>query len=390
MKNILMISSGYCGKATANGICAQAICEELSNRKVFCEVISFGTEALRDIKQNIHYIIHKKETRGQRGLLKYISVLKRFLLHSLKPQYDEVLVDKIYEEAVGLYKNKPYDAVICMYFPLEAMVASYKLKKQFPEMKFLIYELDSVGDGLGGGKSLLERQLVFSYNVFLRKLYKQADAVFVLECHKYYWLEKYKQFKSKLEIVDLPLLKPTDDFKGERQKKIKFVYSGVLNENYRSPKKVIETFCAFDFDFQFDFYSKGCEAYLQSIENSKIIINGYVKQEELKKSLFESDFLVNIGNARSNSLPSKLINYISYCKPIIHFSMQENDICETYLKKYPEAFVVPYGKKIDEYKDALYFFVKKKKKNFSFEEVERLFEMNLPSYSVNSIIKKID
>lgn len=394
MKKVLIIASGYCGKATANGLCAQAICEELSCNNISCKVITYGDEDIAfDKDSNISYILHKKKEKQSNWFLRFLALLKRFICNTFSPQYDKKLVNKIYKEALKLYSIEKYDAIISMYFPIEAVLAGYKLKKKLQRVKCLIYELDSVGDGLGGGKSLSEKHLVFSYTFLLNKLYKKADGIMVLNCHKLYWEEKYKPFLQKLEIVDLPLLKNKKAPYCKENKEISFIYSGVLNENYRSPIKMVETFSSFDFSYKLNFYSKGCESYLKENqkENKKININGYVEKEVLEKAILNADFLINIGNSKSNSLPSKLITYMSYCKPIIHFSLQENDICEKYLSHYPAAFIVSDKQTLEEYKEKLILFINENiEKNIEFQDFVKSFEMNVPFYSTQKIIEKLN
>ncbi len=384
-QKILVFTSGY--GASANGICAEALVTEMENQGAYVVVISFDSEIKDYNSDKVISVLNKTPDQkvASNFLGKCINLLKEILLYSRTPKYNKVAVENAIDIANKLNKTIGFDRVVSVYFPVEAVITAYKLKKLYSNLKFVIYELDSVADGILGG-SKYGGYIVRAYKGLLNKIYKVADLVIVHKSHKECWLKEHNKHKSKLKISDLPILCEPDYFeKIEDDSCCKFLYGGTLDEAYRSPRKMVESLNKLDdISYNIDFYSKGCETLLKNLANPNIRLHGYVGKEELDKAISEADFLLSIGNAVSNSLPSKIITYMSYGKPIIHFSLQEKDVCAEYLEKYPLAFVV---KKNENPQQVLSEFIKNNVgKTVAFSEVCELFPMNLPRYSVECIL----
>lgn len=398
MRNILIIASGYCGNATANGLCAQALAKDFEQNGIAVHVISCDLHKEDCISENNVISVQrspKKKTNPTKSIFgKGWQFFKKRLLYTFTPQYDKAVTEKIIDTGKQICQKTKIDAIICMYFPLEAVVAGYKLKKVFPDICFVTYELDSVADGIAGG-SKWNKYLLFSYKRFLGHIYKKVDFVAVLECHKHHWIKENKRYKQKMKLVDLPLLKDTKLMSRETHRDgISFLYSGALDDSYRSPNSVLKAFELLNdnIDYKIDFYSKGCEETLGFFceNNKRLNCHGYVGQAVLEEAVAESNFLISIGNKVSNSLPSKIITYMSYGKPIIHFCLQKEDVCKAYFEKYPLSLIIEYDEppivaavRIKE------FAVSNYGKIVPFNEICEALPMNLPSYSSQSLINSI-
>lgn len=385
---ILVFTSGY--GVSANGICAEALVKEMEKHGARVFVISFDSEKKSYASENIFSVLNtSEEKRVATGFLgKSFNLLKDVLLHTRGPKINDAAVTKAVNTAKKLYDTTPFDKVVSVYFPVEAVVSAYRLKKQLNGLKFVIYELDSVADGILGS-SKYSGYIVNSYRRLLRRIYKSADLIMVHKSHEACWLKEHQLHKSKLQLTDLPILCKACETENryEKTEEYKFVYGGTLDADYRSPQKMLESFEKIGkLPYVIDFYSKGCESILRSNTNLNICIRGYVSKEEFEKAVLEADFLLSIGNAVSNSLPSKIITYISYGKPIIHFSLQENDVCAEYLAKYPLSFVINKDSEADD--DLRRFIEENRGRTLSFSEVCDLFPMNLPEYSVKRILEQ--
>lgn len=398
MRNILILASGYCGKATANGLCARALVSELEKNDVTAFVVSCDSQQLKMEAEGRNVSIlrlpPKRIRPPKNSLVKMWNVLKKILFHTLTPEYDRQTVEKMLEAAKQICDNNEIDAVICMYFPLEAILAGYKLKKAFPNIKYLIYELDSVADGIAGS-ARWNKSLLISYKRLLKKIYKAVDLTFVLKCHEKHWLKENKCFEMKMRLVDLPLLENMEDeCTQDAHDGIKLLYSGALDGSYRSPDSMLRTFEDLEkLDYRIDFYSKGCEDDLNAYckKNKKIICHGYVEKQVLNKAIEEADVLLSIGNKVSNSLPSKIITYMSYGKPIIHFSLQKEDVCQEYFEKYPLALVIEADEdRLCSAKRIEKFIELNCGKRVSFKELCDLLPMNLPSYSIKIMLDSME
>ncbi len=386
-QKVLVFTSGY--GTSANGICAEALVTEMENKGAQVFVISFDSEEKVYATDNIKSVLNKRvDKKSPKSFAaKCINLLKEMILHSRTPKYNKASVKNAVDVAEKLDETVGFDKVVSVYFPVEAVISAYKLKKANSDLKFIIYELDSVADGILGG-SKFGGYIINAYKHLLEKIYKYADLIMVHKSHKECWLKEHGTHKSKLVITDLPILcAPAHTQKSKDNSCCSFLYGGTLDFAYRSPQKMLDCLNELELsDRRIDFYSKGCEGLLNELNDNTIHIHGYVGKQELNRAINEADFLLSIGNAVSNSLPSKIITYMSYGKPIIHFSLQKNDVCAEYLEKYPLAFVV---KKDSNPQDALGEFVKTNMcKTIEFGEVCELFPMNLPDYSVKYILEQ--
>ena len=399
MSNILVLCSGYFGKAAANGLCAREIVKELENEGHRVGVISVGTDDITCLSLDGAHekqIIYKKNK--QLTVTKNVIVkawrLGSLFLHSWRPKHNKDVVRKMTALAKEQCRENAIDAIVCVFFPLEAVLSGYGTKKQFPDAKYIIYELDSVADGIAGG-SKWHKPIAFSYKRIMGKVYKKADRVIVMESHGKHWSTEHAKSLTKMKISDLPVLVAPCLPKVEKDgSDIKFLYSGALFESFRSPKKLLDTFKLLDVEnCTLDFYTKGCETELESARqlDSRITCHGYVDKKELDAAIADADVLVSLGNAVSNSIPSKVITYMTYGKPIIHFSLQEKDVCAGYLEKYPLALVIGNNDSPESAAKRISTFIRETVgQNVDFDSLCKSLPMNRPSHSVSIIIELAD
>jgi len=213
-----------------------------------------------------------------------------------------------------------------------------------------------------------------------------------MKSHVDFWGKTYSdKYKDKIQIADIPVLyekpitQPNDD------SCVSLIYAGLIEKRYRSPSYLLAVLRELDktLDFEFAFYSKGdCEDEIAMAagQTKGISRKGYVSPEELENAILRTDFLVSIGNSVSRSLPSKVITYLSYGKPVIHFSPQKDDVCKDYLEKYPLALIIDQTESVSGACTRIFEFVGKTRKCVAdFETVHEIFYMNDPAYSAGAI-----
>ena len=106
----------------------------------------------------------------------------------------------------------------------------------------------------------------------------------------------------------------------------------------------------------------------------------------MDKAIARADILVSIGNSISRSVPSKLITYLSYGKPVIHFSSQKDDVCVQYLDQYPLGLVLNEWESVEENACKLCGFIQKvQTMTVEFSEIANTLWMNTPLYSAELI-----
>lgn len=388
-KAIIILTSRYKENASANGICAVSIMQSIE--RMGYKVFIVGTGANTYISGN-EYIIKYGEPRNNKGrLTKYLSACTR----AIRPMYSRSFACDYINAACKIISENIVEAVVSVYYPLETIVALKEIKTRYPNIKCISYELDSATDGIhpgGKGDFLFDK----AYFRWMKRLYQKIDRIFIMESHRKHFETNYYKWIDKTEFVDIPVLVehnlfPKESFDGS----VKFFYTGVLDKNYRSPLKALNCLSGLSENnkWQIHFYSRGnCEGILKewAEKNPLIYQHGYVSQEELNRELSEADVLLSIGNANSNSLPSKLISYFALGKPVIHFSMQKNDICEDYLRRYPLALIIRDDVDVDSAKSKIDWFVRSHLYDtVPYDDVKTIYVKNTPEYSAVKLVDQI-
>lgn len=396
MVKVLIVSSYIYGKASANGLCAVNLRNAMNHAD--CEAYIVGYQCQDSFQYDEkEFTVNIDKCKPRLDKQNYARRMYALAKKCITPPINKAIVSRYLSKLIDLQETYHFDAIVGMYFPLETLNAAYLLKKKYTDLRLIVYELDSATDGIhSGGK--LDWIYDISQSRWMKKIYNVADAVFVMRCHAAHVKTNYgKILQNRLNVVDLPLLQRTENSADCSIDKstIDFFYTGILDSSYRNPSVLLDTFGQIESqsNWRLHFYSKGnCETFIRSFsdKDKRILQHGYVTSEELSRASKHADFFINIGNINSSSLPSKLIKYISCGKPIIHFSLQEDDICAEYLKHYSLALVI--GKGTDIRDSAVKFekFVRDTiHKRIPYEEIEQQYKENTPEYSVGRILRII-
>ena len=395
MSNIVILSTFYLNIPSANGLCARNLVDAFRSKGHNVFVVCYDKKTLSDEPNREHVFTIPQLADKASGHLQKIKRMSRILQGNITPLLKEKLVDLYYNRICEISKIVKIDAIVAMFFPLEGIEAMYKFSSEMPKVKTIIYELDSIGDGVLDfvTKNFYNRV----YVSWLREKYKCVTSVVVMKSHEKYWINQFgRDFANKMIVADLPIIVARSQ--GKRQasnEPLKMIYSGLIEKRYRSPTYLLSVLQELEkkIEFEISFYSKGdCESEIaETAKNVKAIKRlGYVTPEELDKATIEADFLVSIGNSVSRSVPSKLMSYISYGKPIIHFSSQKNDVCCEYLDKYPLALVVNQSDLVEKSCEKIVAFLENAKgKILDYNFIQKEFILNDPKYSAELILQMI-
>ena len=395
MSHIVLLSSIYLGKASTNGLCAHNIVDALNRMGHEVDVVCYEDTSVFAAQKV--FTIKCDEQPHQPLIIRVRNkVVKALDLLTSNPRcfLRQDKANRYYEELVKIGISTRIDAVVAMFFPLETAEAISMYKKKHPNVKAIVYELDSIIDGIAQGE-LLNKPLKRVYLKWLSSVYENVDNVIVMKGHYGFWEETFGSlYRKKVLEADIPVLLSCNCQRTENMK-ITFIYAGLLDKRYRSPEYLLSVLKELGsmIDYAFFFYTKGdCEDMIAKA--SRIIPGveqkGYVTQAELDQAICNASILVSLGNSISNSVPSKLISYISYKKPIIHFSSQNNDICRRYLEAYPLSLVLNQKDPPKEScKRIISFISSVPSVDTDCLDVDSLFKMNTPQYSagiINEII----
>lgn len=409
--NYLFMTDAYYPKASANGICVKKIVINLRNRGHRVFTISWDEdseirESSDDYTIKTYYVLRMPSVHLNSNIKKKIIPLCGAISHNLSPVSYWSYVCQYLRMAETIIKENNIDCVICAQFPFEAVYAGYLLKKRYPYLRFMTYELDFFSEASEGKLPLFVYRIRKKiYRAWYRKIYELTECVLYMEPHKLsYESENYYGFKEKFIGIFPPLLLNLEsridraerfDYQKAMQShsNIKMLYSGVLLANVRPPFSCcrILAICNNSMPLHCDFFSRGeCEDFLE--EQARLYPgvfhpNGYVSQEELDEHMRNTDVLLSIGNAVSEMLPSKIFSYMTYQKPIIHFSQQEKDMAGDILKHYSYALVISNSMPDHEAAKCIAEFLQKfhTKEMLDYKILLKDFEMCTPDYTANIV-----
>lgn len=138
----------------------------------------------------------------------------------------------------------------------------------------------------------------------------------------------YPEFRDKIEVI--PQGFNFDEVDTGRPAEVDnkiptFAYAGGLMPGARDPRKFLEYLVNREDEFKFILYTKSTglvKPYLEKA-NGRIEIRDYIPRPELLKILSKMDFVVNIENATSLQMPSKLIDYYLTGRPVLSVNGQD-------------------------------------------------------------------
>ena len=386
MNKYLVLTSRYLAKPLANGICANNMAKALRDNGnqvwILGTVPSKENVAVRDSYESVITFdadaVQYTFSRKCKNLLQSFTSLQR----------NNELVDQYINAASELVEKNSIECIIAVYFPIETSISATELKRMYPFLKVVQYELDSFGDG-----TLMRRfympLIKWRQKRSIGKLYKIMDDVIIMKSHENYFRNNFS-IGEKLIISDLPVLLKPESEERNTGEIINFFYTGTIKKSHRNPEKLLNIIRMLSNEnYRFHFYSRGdCEGMIREFaeQDCRIIQHGYVSVDELDKASRGVNFYLSIGNSNSNSVPSKVITSLASGRPIIHIAMQENDICESYLKRYPLACFIKSDWNIKKSVEQIERFIDKNiNARISFEDIEMIFPENTPSHCAKQI-----
>lgn len=119
------------------------------------------------------------------------------------------------------------------------------------------------------------------------------------------------------------------------------------------------------------------------LHNERVKIYGRLSHDECLTMMMDSNILLNIGNMAYNQMPSKIFEYISSGKPIVHFSYIDNDPVVKLLENYPCKLIL-----FDSNPDSVIkfneFCNENYNKSFDYSQIEEIYS----NFTFNSVINQ--
>lgn len=388
MKRILVVSSKSYEKARADGLCGKNLKEGFHSDGVF--LLGYadinGSGLINRGNNEYEFFYHDNKKKESRA----VKIIKRLI----KPEIDYGLVEQFEKNIELIIESENIDTLVAVFFPLETAVAVSRIKKKNPNIRAILYEVDSSTD-VEYYLSRLDKYYISAYKCYMKSIYVCFDYVLVMNAHYSHVYECFENILgNKLKKIDSPVLCFNEELEYDNRKDrdtVNFFYTGFLNSDTYSPLPILNffEFNSDKTDWCLHFYTRGnCEEMLKkaSEKDNRIKVHGYVSKDELNRSLREADIFLSVSyDFKPNSIPSKVFEYFNSNRSVIHFCEKENIFTREYMNRYPRGYVVYTSEMIKNNDRTVDFINKSLNGELPVINAKMVFEMNTPEYSANLI-----
>ncbi|MFA6867062.1 MAG: hypothetical protein WCR54_06050 [Clostridia bacterium] len=414
MSNILILEGVYYPKPEANAICSYKIAQQLIKNGHKVSVICYKNFDLDN--ENINGIeVHRIKSRmffrlrffGEKFkdkwygkiVLKFAyfcNKIKILMRYNKFPFMSPMLTKSYVKKFEEINEKGNFDMVISVYNPFETCYAGAKIKTKYPQIKHVLYVVDTLTN-TGYKKGFSKKKLEANGWKWEQYLYERADLILNVKCHEeHHNNQRYDKYRNKMEFIDIPFMtKPMFNEKNIIDKylnksKINGVYAGAFTCE-TNPNYCVDSILQIsNLEIEMSFFSRGnFQKYLlnKSKESDMINSNGFIVHDEMINVLQDVDFFVSIGRVGTQMIISKIFEYMSYGKPIIHFYKTDYDSSIKYYKNYSLALCIDERKQstIESAKLIEEFLTENIKKKLKYEDIVKDFKENTPEYTVNYI-----
>ena len=350
-------------------------------------VIFLGNNKTSNLINNLRNESNKENSIIKKNLLFLLKKIYRFFFKTFSwPDYAMFWLISVYKNRNKI--NYEYDCIISVSLPFSSHVAAFIINKK-KKKNWII----DIGDPFSLKTKALENNIYIYKKLnfyFENKFYKLASQIIFthLEVAQQH-IEKFKIDENKI-LIGNPISSFNENIFLESinydysSSPIIMGYFGILTKGVRSPEETIKFFKNSEILFKWFTNQDSKSIVLQTnfnLSNHKFfeIID---RDEALKKMSSSMHCLLSIGNLNSSQLPSKVIEYISTGKPVIHFSEIKNDPVFNLTNKFQNLIIVNKDSQLSQILDQL---------NIVFENIKS-FEKNyfLENFTAQAITKKLN
>ncbi|SHJ79140.1 Glycosyltransferase involved in cell wall bisynthesis [Clostridium amylolyticum] len=423
---IVFLTSSYYPFFSAIGKCVYNLVNELKNENEIIVISNMTTinlsnevyfEGQKIVRIRTSSMMSRDRILAQNTNNKIATLINKTRLYLLRiAGYLRIIISKhtiekplVKEYFDALLSVDNVDLIIPTCYPFEAVVAAQEYKDKINrKVQIIPFLFDKFADSPTLHRNQLNKKAKYKYNLLLEEqMIKSSTKVLYVDS----WLQKMKehfsQYDEKLIHVEHPLI--IDHFSGiaitnevANDDYIEITYTGVLDKAVRpvsTTLKIISKIIKKNNKFRFHFYVLGNGIdevnYYNKEYPDNIINHGQVESNLALSKIKQSDILLSIGNTDTTLIPSKIFEYMSSGKPIIHFYHSDDDRVISMLKDYEIGYCIDQNKEImdSEISSLIEFCISKKTHKKTFEEVQKIFYKANPNYISNIILNgrgKID
>lgn len=416
MGHVVFITDSYHPHPSAGGVCCSNVAEEMS-RKHRVTVICLKTrdaqpDSEEHLGQRVVRVSHKwwdvrLRTREYLEKRRTLHHLYSLLLNGIRLRqylrtfFSRVSIDsdlvRAYSSALDSL-GEPVDAVIPICYPMEAVVAAMEYTKSRDKVKLVPYLFDPFVESRTLHRSAWNKSIKRNSHIGLEKqMLEQSYRVFCAP-HLYDHLTSLGVLPESVVSTEQPLLKRNAyaSTPATETGPTIMTYTGVFDRHIRNPTYLLRAMqiVLASSDSELHLYTKGnCESMIARFAKSTrgLIVHGSVPKQEADEAVAESGVLISVGNIDNLQVPSKVIEYISTGKPIIHFHSAADDAIIEILRNYPLGLCLRQDESalLGNARDCILFCRENHGKSMSFDEVEKIYYRSTPRFVADQILSEI-
>lgn len=380
MAKVCMLVGEFWPTPSPNGVIAENIARELVREFDVTVVtrrtrLSMPRDAMRDGLRIVriddwHLIVHNALQARVQSAGKWIRAICLILLFSTRASHWLCrvfrrrsvawdFVRKLERALVNVNSHEGIEVLLPVSAPHEETFAAMRYKELNPDSTLVIYQLDRFAnadslyelDIFRPARERRNRQLE-------ERALEAADALFLLPpLIEHYSHSNASHLSRKIVRTEHPLVRNLSNSRNSgasRASRLVFLYAGSLDLKLRNPSFVLSVFGderLRPLGIELEMYAYGSGAALvmqaQRCDPSWLHYHGRVGIDEVHMAMASADVLLTIGNNSESEVPSKLFEYVSFCKPILHFYFSEQDAYLDYLKRYPISLALKVGTAVE-------------------------------------------
>ncbi|MFC1518917.1 hypothetical protein ACFL6Z_04275 [Pseudomonadota bacterium] len=416
-KNIVLIVGTFIPFPSAVGNCALNMARVLGqdhNVTVICLPPTSTTKINTDISyitRVIDYAVNtyeKSKSKSIFGAFYYrgcsflFRLLSFFRLIFKRNSVDGKLVKSYCDTLNHIDSESTIDIVMPFIFPIEAAVAASNFKSINTKVKVVNFYFDDFLNSATLHRFRLNKYLKSKENLnVFKSVYFTADLNLAMESFRKNFESLSREGKVKTVFVEHPLLVNRGDRNYESNSDNKMgdstilFYGGALIKGYVEAGYLLKLLQDIETDFIINFCIFGSG--ISSVNNAdfndgKRLINcGKVSKVTLDDKIETSNFLISIGEVNGKQISSKVFEYMSFGKPLIHIASNPNCATARLLEKYPLALIIYENSEHCANLISMDAFLKNNKnKRLSFCEVAKIYPEALPSNVAKTIFSILE
>ena len=347
------------------------------------KILYFGN---KQFSSNINKIRQSSKNSSNNSIKKIsYSVLKkiyRFLFKTFSwPDYAMFWAFTIYKNRKSIENN--FDIIISVSLPFTSHLCAYILKKRISAEWYM-----DIGDPFTLKINSPENNKIIYYyfnKFFERKFYQNASKIIfthneVAELHK----KKFKIDQSKIVIgypialLNKDIIKNSLSFNYENTP-LKIGYFGAFTKSVREPNNyIINIANSLDDEIKHEWYIHNeSKKFFSSIKNisSHQFLDILPRELALETMVSKMHVLLSIGNFNKYQMPSKVVEYLSLGKPVLHYAEIIDDPLYNFEKLFDNLKII--NSKTTKNELEIYFeFIKEKRFELDFENFNNKFSVS--------------